>query len=283
MPPQHLLLNGGTARKDDAPNDDPAVDPDDDKNKPEIINKKKTSENVVFNYSSITITEPMNRLLNRGLNFSVLPSKLDITQLFVDYKKFARSAIWKEFHHGKNEEQTEGHIFKRNKSNLPKNYTVPEDLKIFLSSVKSEIADPRNRNQVKCNLPPEELQALKQLQQMQRDRQIVIRACDKGAGIIILNFEDYIRAVYYHLTSEQSPGHPYYSEVNDFQLDKAKKLIKDILNEGIEREIINKSEFGAMNADDMKAGCFYCNLKVHKEHSHIAPPRPITSGSGSII
>ena len=61
----------------------------------------------------------MNRLLNIGLNFSVLPSKLDITQLFVDYKKFARSAIWKEFHYGKNEDQIEGHIFKRNKSNLP--------------------------------------------------------------------------------------------------------------------------------------------------------------------
>ena len=38
-----------------------------------------------------------------------------------------------------------------------------------------------------------------------------------------------------------------------------------------------------MNADDMKAGRFYCNFKVHKEHIHIPPPRPITSGSGSII
>ena len=58
---------------------------------------------------------------------------------------------------------------------------------------------------------------------MQRERQIVICACDKGLGIIILNFEDYIRAVYDHLTPKQCPGHSYHFEVNDFQLDKAKK------------------------------------------------------------
>ena len=132
-------------------------------------------------------------------------------------------------------------------------------------------------------MPPEELQALKQLQQMQREWQIVICAYDKGLGIIIINFEEFIRAVYDHLTPTQCPGHPYHLEVNDFQLDKEKKLIKDISNEGIENKIINKSDFDTMIADDMKGGQFYCNLKVHKEHSHTPPPRPITSGSGSII
>ena len=37
-----------------------------------------------------------------------------------------------------------------------------------------------------------------------------------------------------------------------------------------------------MIADDKNAGRFYCNFKVHKEHEHIPPPRPITSGSGSL-
>ena len=37
-----------------------------------------------------------------------------------------------------------------------------------------------------------------------------------------------------------------------------------------------------MNPEDKKAGRFYCNFKVHKEHDHIPSPRPIISGSGSI-
>ena len=68
---------------------------------------------------------------------------------------------------------------------MPQNYSVPEGLKIFLGAVKSEITDPRNRNSKECNLPIEEINALKELIKMQRDRKIVIKPCDKGAGILI--------------------------------------------------------------------------------------------------
>ena len=105
---------------------------------------------------------------------------------------------------------------------------------MFLSSVKSQLIDPRNRNYAQCNLPQEELQALKELQQLQRDRKVVIRACDKGAGIIILNFEDYVKSGYEHLTSQQSHGEPYYSPASYLELEQAKRKIKNIVNEGFE-------------------------------------------------
>ena len=41
--------------------------------------KKREHQTVVFNYSDITLTESMEKVLNRGLNFSITPSKLDIT------------------------------------------------------------------------------------------------------------------------------------------------------------------------------------------------------------
>ena len=71
------------------------------------------------------------------------------------------SAMWNEFFYGMEEENIEKPIFKTEKTNILKHYTVPEGLKTFLSSVKSEITDPRNRNPVKCNLPQDDLQALK--------------------------------------------------------------------------------------------------------------------------
>lgn len=61
-----------------------------------------------------------------------------------------------------------------------------------------------------------------------------------------------------------------------------KNKIKNVLDKGLEKEIISKSDYDAMIAENKKPGRFYCNLKVHKPHDHIPPPRPIISGSESI-
>ena len=146
----------------------------------------------------------MENLLNRGLNFTILSPKLDITQTLVEFKQFERSAIWHEFWFDRQpEEQYEQPLFKTQKSNLPKNYTVPQGLKTFLGAIKSEIMDHRNRNNIPCNIPPEEIAALKDLIKLQRDRVITIKACDKGTGVIILDFNEYMRACYLHLSSQQ--------------------------------------------------------------------------------
>ena len=62
--------------------------------------------------------------------------------------------------------------------------------------------DPQNRNKVEHNISEEEKTALKELVKLQRERVIVIRPCDKGAGIIILDFVEYIEACDRHLASQ---------------------------------------------------------------------------------
>ena len=69
---------------------------------------------------------------------------------------FARAAIWQEYwFRRENKEEYLAPIFKTKKNNLPKNHSTPSGLKTMLSSVSSEIMDPRNGNQVKCNIPQE--------------------------------------------------------------------------------------------------------------------------------
>ena len=65
------------------------------RNEPKTSMKKLKKQNVstVFNYSSIELTEAMVALLNRGLIFAILPLKLDLTQVLVDFKRFERSII----------------------------------------------------------------------------------------------------------------------------------------------------------------------------------------------
>ena len=146
----------------------------------------------------------MKRLLNRALNFAILPLKLDITEVLVDFNKFYRAAIWQEYWFEREvDEDYIKPIFKKNKFNLPKNHETPKGLKTFWNSIKSEIMDPKNRTNEKCNLPHDEILALKELVRLQRERVIVIKPCDKGAGVIILDFLVYMRSCYDHLLAVQ--------------------------------------------------------------------------------
>ena len=110
----------------------------------------------------------------------------------------------------------------------------------MLSSIRSEIMDPRNRNQENPNLPPGEISALKELVRLQRERIITIKAADKGAGIVILNFEDYMKTCYNHLLSSvenqtnKDKPQTYYTAVNEFALEEAKNKIEEVLNDALE-------------------------------------------------
>ena len=252
----------------------------------------KQQTDIIFNYSNVKLSDDMQKLLNRALNFALLPFKLDITQLLVDFNRFSRAVIWQEFWYGRNkDEEYIKPIFKSHKNNLPKNYSSPSGLKTMLSLIQSEITEPRNRNQENPNLPPGEISALKELVRLQRERIITIKAADKGAGIVILNFEDYMKTCYNHLLSSvenqtnKDEPQTYYKAVNKFALEEAKNKIEEVLNDALENKIISKEEYLEMNPQQKDPAVFYCNFKVHKqnEHGNIVPPvRPIISGSGSI-
>ena len=74
----------------------------------------------------------MENLLNRGLKFTILPLKLDITQTLVDFRRFERSTIWHEFWFGTDPKiEIAIPIFQVQRNNMPKNYATPQGLKTF--------------------------------------------------------------------------------------------------------------------------------------------------------
>ena len=68
-------------------------------------------------------------------------------------------------------------------------------------------------------MPVEEINALKELTKLQRERVINIKSCDKGAGIIIMNFKMYMHACYEHLLTKQRQENgemlDFYTKVED--------------------------------------------------------------------
>ena len=85
------------------------------------------------------------------------------------------------------------------KKHLTQETFNPCRFETYVGAVKSELGDPKNRNVSKCNLPSDEIEALRKLVQLKKEKHIVIKPCDKGAGIIILDFKEYINACEKHL------------------------------------------------------------------------------------
>ena len=128
----------------------------------------------------------------------------------------------------------------------------------MLNSIRSEIMDPKNRNQEKSYLPPDKILALKELVRLQREKVIVIKAADKGTGIVIINYTDYIKSCYDHMLSSlpnnSNSEEPdlYYKPVNEFALDEAKVRIGKVIKDALGSKIITKEEYKEMNPEHKK-------------------------------
>ena len=71
-----------------ATEDGPSTEEDDGSNEDKLDEKKRESKSrnipksqsisVVYNYSKVSLTKPMENLLNKGFNFAILPLKLEI-------------------------------------------------------------------------------------------------------------------------------------------------------------------------------------------------------------
>ena len=221
----------------------------------------------------------MLNVINKGLNYSVLPHKLDNTLVLSEFKRFERTLVWKEFWKEKESDQAltkPESIFKVQKNNFP-NYKTTSDL-----------IHPLNRKKVSPNLTNNEFKALTDIVKLQKERKIVIKQCDKGAGVIILDHAEYLRSCYNHLSMTQSISgetENYYENVDENIFLQAKEKIKEVLDEAFDNEIINKEEHNAMNPIDKPPAKFYCTYKVHKDHEpgKAPPERPIISASGSCL
>ena len=72
-------------------------------------------------------------------------------------------------------------------------------------------------------------------------------------------------------------------KVGNSTFEAAKNKLTQLLQSGHDNKIITKPEFEAMYPDRKSASKYYCNFKVHKEHTHIPQVSPIISGSGLIL
>ena len=112
---------------------------------------------MVFNFSDHPLSEDMISFLNRGLNFAVMPDKLNISQVLCRKQFFRQNSGFQliEWNDGTDDKSP---MFKKEKTNIPRKHPAPAELKTFLNGARSEISDPENINiNFRSNLRPNEL------------------------------------------------------------------------------------------------------------------------------
>lgn len=101
-------------------------------------------------------------------------------------------------------------------------------VKTFLSSVKSEMVGS-TYNKTRANISKEEQEALNLLVKLQRNCVIVIKPCNKGAGIIICDYTKYENSCKKELLSKTKDDKTYYKPVKQSDLAIAKHDIDETL------------------------------------------------------
>jgi hypothetical protein len=127
-------------------------------------------------------------------------------------------------------------------------------------------------------------EALSTLVKLQRNCIIVIKPCDKGAGIIICDYNKYVTSCEKELDSTTKSGEKYYKEITQKNLTTAKEVIDNTLKKALDSNRISKTEHDAMSTKEKVPRKFYQLFKVHKPFNEpeLPPARPIISGCGSI-
>ena len=208
------------------------------------------------------------KVLNKGLTFSPSHSIPNILQINQDIKRFERKLQLHYFFSNKkltlqDHDQLIKPLFESNPHWWPRklNYHITE-----LSTDLKHTIFKTLKSKHKFNLPPSEINALRQLKS---NTQIVIKKCDKGGGIAVLDKRDYLSKIMSMLNDPKT-----YTQIehDDSILIKnnADSLLKDLAQQGF----LNKRNILYFTNFEPRCPIFYGIPKIHKINN---PLRPIVS------
>ena len=265
------------------------------------LNRK--TGNLVTNYSKTPLTEDMENLLNRGLSFSIMPKKVNTTNIHAGFEKLSLSMQWKEkltkLDEPDQPNTTDDPKTKFSQPWIAAKTTFPPtapstDLSTFLNGSLACVLSS-DLNKAQTNLPQSEKIAMKQLIDLQKSREITIKPNDKTGGTSILNTEDYIKSMHGILDAKFMDGdgheHPYFQKLDPYQADqlqfndhnRLKSEVQNAKNKGWIDDKVAKW----LVPEEPSPGRLYGLVKDHvpvekwPEGTNIPPLRPVESASGT--
>ena len=259
--------------------------------------KSRTKISLCSNYSSVKLSEDQESVLNLGLNFCPMRKHVNRTDVEVSCKRYIRSCRWREFWQDKPTEIDTGHaddsevpsIFKDStiKTNLPRNHPCPPRLQQHFNAVHGALVGAKV-NHHQSNLTSKQWESIKELKNLQKSREIVIKANDKTGGVSILDCSQYVSVMNSKLLEtfidKDNNVKPKYVEVNEQLLKRNLEIVKNLVEEGRSLNYISEKDSRIMVPKEARPGRMYGLVKNHKPVdvvTGIPPLREVVSCSGS--
>ena len=216
---------------------------------------KHEADDLIYNFSSHTLTSAQKSILMKGLNFSLPPKKLKSEDYLLNFELFFREV--------------------KNKDGC-----IPKEFDMFKSDLRnfaySSIRFYNRRNKKLENITEEEHQALVELSAIDS---LIIQKADKGNVIVLIDRNSYISKMEF-LLNDTSKFLPLVFD-QDFDDLKFKFSILDIakfLNKLKDDGAISSEQHSRMTPKGSAPGILYGLCKVHKNKQGDCPPfRPILS------
>ena len=224
-----------------------------------LCNKKVDNndpEKVIFNFSSVDLSDSDKLLLSKGLNFAVIPDKLEYSDYLANFESFYRDIV-----------------------DIKTSYLNHELIKckvkdIALTSFKSF------KNMKEKNLSSEEIESLSKLS---CNKNIVIQKSDKCNSVVVLDKSVYVSKIRSLLSDP--------TKFLECTIDPEKELnfiinsekrVKDLLKEIKNKNQIEQEDYFKLCPSGSKFGTLYGLAKIHKKLIDGCPPfRPILSAIGT--
>ena len=214
-------------------------------------------DKVIFNFSSIDLTDSDKSLLCKGLDFALIPKRLEYSNYLVDFELFYRDVV-----------------------NFATSYLDHELIKCKIKDIALTSFKSFKRISQENNLSSEELQSLKKLNE---NKEIVIQKSHKGKSVVILNKDVYTSRVK-TLLSE-------HTKFEKLKIDSNKELnfiinselrVKEVLKEIKKKNQIDQEQYFKLCPSGSRFGILYGLAKIHKKVVDGCPPfRPILSAIGT--
>ena len=214
-------------------------------------------DKVIFNFSSIDLTDSDKSLLCKGLDFALIPKRLEYSNYLVDFELFYRDVV-----------------------NFATSYLDHELIKCKIKDIALTSFKSFKRISQENNLSSEELQSLKKLNE---NKEIVIQKSHKGKSVVILNKDVYTSRVKTLLSD--------HTKFEKLKIDPNKELnfiinselrVKEVLKEIKKKNQIDQEQYFKLCPSGSRFGILYGLAKIHKKVVDGCPPfRPILSAIGT--
>ena len=233
----------------------------------------KTVILVIFNLSSVDLSEAEIKLLSKGLSFCPTPHKVDWIEFKADVEDFSRRLRLKnikEYFHGRELSQ---YISDSNPFKKKSTWTPDKDrdlgLELFIQLLKNYILNSKP-SKIADNISKSEREAL---QTLINGTDIVIKPDDKGKATVILNTDDYKKECYRQLNDSK-----FYRKLQKDTTHHVEERIKRRLKDMMIDDEIDEETYKYLMPRRSRPARFYILPKIHKNKDN-PPDRPIVSAT----